>query len=92
MVSGTDLCVNQKRLSVGDSRVSYLHKQDNAFAQNLTDGHFVVVVALEDFLLQKLASCQVKGFTWPVEPAAMEPLPTFTYKALTIHQYKTQNI
>lgn len=73
---------------------SYLHKHDHTFAQNLTDRHFVIVVALEDLLFQKLACCQVEGFTWPVEPAAIEPLLTFTHthkpRQADISQYSMQ--
>lgn len=61
---------------------AYLHKHDHTFAQNLTDGHFVIVIALEDLFFQKLACSQVEGLTWPVEPAAIEPLLTSTHKQI----------
>lgn len=82
--------------------MSYLHKHDHTFAQNFTDAHFVIVVALEDLLFQKLASGLVEGFTGPVEPAAIKPLLTFTHqprdahisqypKMCRIHFYKTHH-
>lgn len=58
----------------------YLHKHDHTFAQDSTDRDFVMVVALEGLFFQKLACGQVKGFTRPVEPAAIEPLLTFSHK------------
>lgn len=54
----------------------YLHEHHDALAQNLTDGSFVVIVALEDFFLQELARGEVEGLVGPVEPAAVEPLLT----------------
>ena len=59
---------------------SYLHKHDHTFAQDFTDGCFVIVVALEGLLFQELACGQVEGFTGPVEPASVEPLLTFMQK------------
>lgn len=53
---------------------SYLDKHDQTLAQNLTDGHLVVIVALENLLFEELARRQVEGFRRTVKPAAVEPL------------------
>lgn len=68
----------------------YLHKHDHAFPQNLIDKHFVIVVTLEDLLFQKLARCQMEGFSRSVEPAAVEPPLPFTQKA-RVTNYKVLN-
>lgn len=54
----------------------YLHKHDHAFAQNLADRSFVVIVTLEDFFLQELSCGKMKRFIWPIEPAAIQPFLT----------------
>lgn len=59
-----------------DDHGLYLYKHNNTFAQDLTDGSFVVIVALENFFFQELPGGQMKGFVWPVEPTAIEPLLT----------------
>lgn len=54
----------------------YLDEHDDTLAQNLTDGSFVVIVALKDFFLQKFPCGEMKGLVGPVEPAAVQPLLT----------------
>lgn len=66
------VCGVSKRTKTG----FYLHEHDNTLAQNLTDGSFVVIVALEDFFLQEFPCGQMKGLVGPVEPAAVQPLLT----------------
>lgn len=56
---------------------SYFDKHDHTFSQDFTDGHFVVIVALENLFFEEFACGQVEGFTGPVEPATIEPLLPF---------------
>lgn len=59
-----------------DEGCLYLYKHNNTFAQDVTDGSFVVIITLENLFFQELSGCQMKGFIRPVEPTAIEPLLT----------------
>lgn len=70
---------NNDKTNAQEESGLYLHKHNNTFAQDLTDGSFVVIVTLENFFFQELSGGQMKGFIWPVEPTAIEPLLTWEF-------------